>query len=328
MYLNSIAHSPESFHPFDRRQLVSSYGGGDGTILSGMLDYTIHARILGLNPTMPNDLIASMLFAIFFGILVGGCVYVGIDKRYRNFSVFTLFGASVFSFLGFAIRAGISNSIRPSRLSFIAECIFFIIAQILLLDTWVMRSRDELIDFLEYKLKIDLSGKKARDSIAGMIFNSETRFAFFSRLVLLPICLILYVAGYFMIPDPANGIPSDSSSRLRGVSSFLLVFLLTTMNFVMILSACVNLPPWIPQVVLFGTSAMLWIPALYSFCLVAVVIDSSPVVRSKTFFYFGFGVGHGLAIIALLSMTRVEKIWSYRVGPEFSHEDGPPPPRS
>ncbi|MBW0499217.1 hypothetical protein O181_038932 [Austropuccinia psidii MF-1] len=310
-------------HSLDRRQQAFPSGGG-----AAVQAWALRARVLGLDPAMPNDLIASMLFSILFAVLAGACVFAGRARPYRTLSMYTLFAASVLLFLAFAIRAGIANSTLPTRTSFIVECLFLVLAQLCILDVWIMRSRDELIDFLEFDKKIELRGDaKFRDSIRGALFNSETRFAFVARLIILPLCLLLYLIGYITLPDLATELPNTHSSRLRGTASFLTLFLLAMMNVTMIGSACLEKPHWIPQVILFGTAAMLWLPALYAFCLIAITVDSSSIVQSTAFFYAGFGFAHAVAIMTLIAMNRMKRLWVYRVGPDFQPDGGPPPPR-
>lgn len=147
----------------------------------GLLDsWSKRVRVLGLNPTMPNDLIAcvflielvinilhfffpfiffvfknwslhfhthththllyksSMLFSIVFLGLLLGCGVVCRQRAYRSTSIYILSVGTLLTFLGFAIRAGISTSQNPTRLSFVFESMFLIIGEICIVSwSWL-----------------------------------------------------------------------------------------------------------------------------------------------------------------------------------------------
>jgi hypothetical protein len=50
-------------------------------------------------------------------------------------------------------------------------------------------------------------------------------------------------------------------------------------------------------------------------------LDTSSFVRSKTFFYVGFGFAHAVAIGGLIVMHRRKRVWEYQVGQDAAGEE-------
>ncbi|KAA1097711.1 hypothetical protein PGT21_017735 [Puccinia graminis f. sp. tritici] len=313
-----------SHHVLERRQQWDTPMGG---MTSAIGTYAIHSRFLGVNPTVPHDLIASMLFCLIFAGLIGGCVFLGRNPFLRTISMYTLFLASLFLFLAFAIRAGISNSSDPKKSSFIAESLFLIFAQFCILDVWMMRMRDELIDYYDDSYRLDLRGPASLKAIMNSVKKSaETRCVLVTRVVIIPLCVILYIVGYSTLPDPDDPAIVGRHGSTREVASFMVFIVLCTMQAMTLKHACFNLPPWLPYLIFFGMALLLWLPAIYAFCLLAVAPDSSSFVRSKTFFYVSFGFAQAVAIGGLIAMHRQKRIWEYEVGQESAPEEGKEPP--
>lgn len=294
----------------------------EGGMASAIGAYAVHSRFLGVNPTVPHDLIASMLFCLVFAGLAGGCVFLGRNPLLRTISMYTLFAASCFLFLAFAIRAGISNSSSPKKSSYIAESLFLVFAQFSILDVWMMRMRDELIDFYDASYNLDLRGPKDWKSVLNAFKkHAETRCVLVTRTIIVPLCVILYIVGYATLPNPEDGVQAGRRGATREVASFTVFIVLCTMQAVSLKHACFQQPPWIPYTILFGIALLLWLPAIYAFCLLAVALDSSSFVRSKTFFYVGFGFAHALAIGILIAMHRQKRMWEYELGQEKEHPE-------
>ncbi|KAI9610191.1 hypothetical protein H4Q26_007191 [Puccinia striiformis f. sp. tritici PST-130] len=197
-------HMSIHHHLLDRRQQWETPMGG---MASAIGSYAIHSRFLGVNPTVPHDLIASMLFCLVFAGLIGGIIFLGYSNTLlRTIQMYTLFAASLFLFLGFAIRAGISNSSIPKKSSFIVESLFFVFGQFCILDAWMMRMRDEMVDFLDHSHRLDLRGPDGWKSILKSVkANPETKCVLTTRILILPLCGILYIVGYASLPNPEDG---------------------------------------------------------------------------------------------------------------------------
>jgi len=289
---------------------------------SRLAQYAIHVRFLGVNPTVPHDLIASMLFCLVFAGLMGGAGFLGRTPAFRSIPLYTLALASLFLFLAFAIRAGIANASDPRKSSFVAQSLFFVFAQLCVLDAWMARIRDEYIDFLDDTNRVDLRGPAGWKSVLNSCKkHSETRWVMVTRGVIWPLCLTLYMVGYATLPSPDEGLQTDRHGATRQVASFLLFIVLTTMQAMSLKHACFALPPWLPFTILFAISLLLWLPALYAFCLLAVVPDDAAFVKAKTFFYVGYGFAHAAAIGGLLALHRRSRRWKYPVA-----QDDPPIP--
>lgn len=303
-----------------RRQQWPTLANGVGSPIG---DYAIHVRFLGVNPTVPNDLIVSMLFCLVFAGLVGVGIFLGRNPAYRNMPMYTLFATSILFFLAFAIRAGISNSSNPSRSSFIVECLFLVFGQLAILDTWTTRTTDEIVDWLEHKGKLDLRGEADwKSQLRKMCHDPASRWALLTRIIIIPLCVILYIVGYATVPDPVYGAQSGSNNATRAIASFLVIIALCTMEAIHLNHACFESPPWIPCAILFAIGIMLWVPALYALCLLATAPDTSSLVRSKTFFYVGFGGVHAIVIAGLILMNRQKRVWEYQAGQEPPPEEG------
>ncbi|KAH9816876.1 hypothetical protein DFH28DRAFT_964815 [Melampsora americana] len=293
---------------------------------SSKATWVIHERVLGLYPTMPNDLIASMLFSIVFLGLLVGCFVVWRHRPYRSLSIYILATGSFTTFLGFAIRAGISTNPDPSRASFMVECMMFIIGQLCFLDVWVMRTRDEIVDGIAEREGVDLQAHESpRTWLLAAKHSWDTRLALASRLLVLPLCLLLYLIGFAILPGPNNeNHDNQESLKIRGGASFLPLSILAVMDIVLVMKACFYSQAWLPIVLLFVASIMLWIPAIYSFCLVTITTDTSTLVRSKTLFHAGFGFTQAVGIMIILFLTRRPALWAYREPPEGTAPDQPP----
>ncbi|WAQ86036.1 hypothetical protein PtA15_6A666 [Puccinia triticina] len=139
--------------------------------------------------------------------------------------------------------------------------------------------------------------------------------------IIVPLCVILYIVGYATLPNPEDGVQAGRRGATREVASFTVFIVLCTMQAVSLKHACFQQPPWIPYTILFGIALLLWLPAIYAFCLLAVALDSSSFVRSKTFFYVGFGFAHALAIGILIAMHRQKRMWEYELGQEKEHPE-------
>lgn len=294
------------YHSLERRQQWPS------PVTTAIGEWAIHFRFLGVNPTVPYDLIASMLLCLAFVALIGGCVFVARNKMCRTVGLYTVFVASIFFFLAFAIRAGISNSSNPTKSSFIVESLFLVFGQLCVFDAWMERMVDELLDFQDDNKKIDLRGP---DTLKGLreVFQKhiETKISLITRVIVVPLCIILYFVGYLTIPDPSVGFQTVSKNVARGAASFLIIVMLCTMQLVTLKTACFEQPPWLPFLILYGISLLIWLPAAYAFCLVAAA-DTSSFIREKTFFNLSFGLAHILAIAGLIFMHRQKPIWDYR----------------
>ncbi|KAH9472152.1 hypothetical protein Pst134EA_002777 [Puccinia striiformis f. sp. tritici] len=306
-------------HLLDRRQQWETPMGG---MASAIGSYAIHSRFLGVNPTVPHDLIASMLFCLVFAGLIGGIIFLGYSNTLlRTIQMYTLFAASLFLFLGFAIRAGISNSSIPKKSSFIVESLFFVFGQFCILDAWMMRMRDEMVDFLDHSHRLDLRGPDGWKSILKSVkANPETKCVLTTRILILPLCGILYIVGYASLPNPEDGLQTGRHGATREIASFLVFIAICAMQAISVKRACFNLVPWLPYTILFGISLLLWLPALYAFGLLAVALDTSSFVTSKTFFYVSFGFAQAVAIGGLVVMHRQKRIWEYKVGQESAPE--------
>ncbi|KAG0147593.1 hypothetical protein CROQUDRAFT_655978 [Cronartium quercuum f. sp. fusiforme G11] len=287
--------------------------------------WALEERILGLYPAIPNDLIASMLFSIVFLALLGGCYFVWRLRPYRSLSIYILAVACLVTFLGFAVRAGISNTLVPTRASFMVECMLFIIGQLCTLDAWAMRTRDELVNGLAEREGVDLQAQPTpRSWLLAAKHSWESRIALFSRLLILPLSFLLYLIGYAMTPGPADEhFDGSEGLKVRGAASFLPLVILAIMSLVLVMKACLYTQAWLPVLLYFFASIMLWLPALYAFCLVSIAVDTSSLVISKTFFYTAFGFAQAVCIIILLFLTRRPANWVYD---QPTEGDPPPPP--
>ncbi|KNZ61019.1 hypothetical protein VP01_1463g3 [Puccinia sorghi] len=298
----------------------------------------------------------SMLFCLVFAGLIGGCVFLGRTPAFRAIPLYTLFVASLFLFLAFAIRAGIANSSDPPKSSFVAQSLFLVFAQLCVLDAWMARIRDEYIDFLDDSNRVDLRGPAGWKSLLNMLKeHAETRWVMMTRLLIWPLCLTLYMVGYATLPSPEDGLQTDRHGATREVASFLLFIVIATMQALSLKHACFELPPWLPFTILFAISLLLWLPALCeylsptldrspnpapqnadgvfsfplclspdAFCLLAVVPDDASFVKAKTFFYVGYGFGHAVAIGGLLALHRYSRVWEYPLPQDDeAHDDEP-----
>ncbi|EGG07106.1 uncharacterized protein MELLADRAFT_106149 [Melampsora larici-populina 98AG31] len=249
--------------------------------------------------------------AIFLGLLAG-CFVVWRHRPYRSLSIYILATGCFTTFLGFAVRAGISTNPDPSRVSFMVECMLFVIGQLCFLDVWVMRTRDELVDGVSEHEGVDLQAHESpRTWLLAAKHDWDTRLALASRLLIIPLCLLLYLVGYAILPGPQDvRFNSQESLKVRanehsalGGASFLPLSILAIMDIVLVMKACLYSPAWLPTLLLFVASIMLWIPALW------------------------FGFTQAVCIMILLFLTRRPALWAYREPPEGTTPDQPPLPK-
>ncbi|POW19054.1 hypothetical protein PSHT_05112 [Puccinia striiformis] len=338
-------------HLLDRRQQWETPMGG---MASAIGSYAIHSRFLGVNPTVPHDLIASMLFCLVFAGLIGGIIFLGYSNTLlRTIQMYTLFAASLFLFLGFAIRAGISNSSIPKKSSFIVESLFFVFGQFCILDAWMMRMRDEMVDFLDHSHRLDLRGPDGWKSILKSVkANPETKCVLTTRILILPLCGILYIVGYASLPNPEDGLQTGRHgaheflgvhSDLCDASYFGQARLLQPCTLVTLYDSL-----WDFTLTLVTRPICIWSsrcgkqvkstitqdmdkkkyedinsPIYFlslRFTKQKKALDTSSFVTSKTFFYVSFGFAQAVAIGGLVVMHRQKRIWEYKVGQESAPE--------
>ncbi|KAI5477233.1 hypothetical protein MNV49_006606 [Pseudohyphozyma bogoriensis] len=258
---------------------------------------SLHSHLLGsacMEGNITNVLPSAILCVAFWGV-GAGIIFKWVKRGVTHqYTVLLLMAASmILTGFGFAIRAGLANTARnnQARSAVIAEQVFFLMGELLLIDSHVTLSRD---------------------LVKKWTVGDRSKWVLLNHFLLL-ISFIMSMISFVRLPSNPYDPPTLQNTQLRIAGSFF-PFFLTLCNAIWLPFERVRSKGEAPgngMAVLVLVAWFLTVPAFYSFIVSAVSNDTAPIVTSTIWFYLAFGLFQILAVLPFLA-TPID--WYY-IGP-------------